>query len=256
MDISQPITTLPPEWQAQINEMFRQFSVRADAERKAAEAAFELKLENERKAAEAKREEERKIAEAERRAAEAKREEERKIAEAERQAAAAEREKERKIVEAELKKSQKAFNRSYNRIADRIGDIVSDMVEGNILRKFRKVGYNFDKCARRVSFDNKKLAIFGEIDLFLEDGEIALIIEVKTKLEIADVREHIERMEKYRRFADAKNDNRRFIAAVAGAVVEKQTVQFAQDEGMFVIVQSGDATKVIKPPEGFKAREW
>jgi hypothetical protein len=91
----------------------------------------------------------------------------------------------------------------------------------------------------------------------LENGEIAILIEVKTTLETADVRTHIERLEKYRKCADLGGfDKRRFIGAVAGAVVPTEVANFAQKKGMYVIVQSGEAVVIVTPPEGFKAKEW
>jgi len=98
----------------------------------------------------------------------------------------------------------------------------------------------------------------GEIDLLLDDGPIGILIEVKTTLKTDDVREHIERIGKYRRYAEEKGfgGQRRFIGAVAGALVSKETAKFAQDNGMYVIVQSGDAIEIVASPEGFRAKEW
>ncbi|GHT34157.1 hypothetical protein FACS189427_00960 [Planctomycetales bacterium] len=156
----------------------------------------------------------------------------------------------------ETREQMKRTDRRIAALGGRIGDIVQAMVEGNILDKFQKLGYGFDICARNVKFQNNKLDIKGEIDLFLEDGDVALLIEVKSKLETADVREHIKRMEKFRCYADAKKENRTFIAAVAGAVVDDTAEEFAHKNGMYVIVQSGDSVKIVKPPKNFKVKEW
>jgi hypothetical protein len=130
------------------------------------------------------------------------------------------------------------------------------MVEGDIFGKFEKLGYHFTGCTRRYKFKNNKLDIKGEIDFFLEDGETAMLVEVKTTLEIEDITHHFERMKKYCRYADAKGDKRELIAAVAGAVVSEKVQEFAHQNGMYVIVQSGDAVKIVKPPKGFQVKEW
>ena len=120
-----------------------------------------------------------------------------------------------------------------------------------------RCGYDVTECSRNRFFENKKLAIRGEIDLFLEDGDVAILIEVKTTLETMDVRNHIERLEKYRRYTDAKgSDKRRFIGAVAGAIVSDEAADFAQKNGLYVIVQSGRAVEIVTPPDGFTAKEW
>ncbi|MDR1491928.1 MAG: hypothetical protein LBT05_04310 [Planctomycetaceae bacterium] len=184
----------------------------------------------------------------------AEREAERKKAEAERET---KREAERAEREAERKKSEKAWEKRFGWLTDKIGEIIEAMVEGDILGKFEKLGYHFTGCTRRYKFKNNKLDIRGEIDFFLEDGDTAMLVEVKTTLEIEDVKYHLERMKKYRRYADAKGDKRTFIAAVAGGAVVSETVrEFAHQNGMYVIVQSGDAVRIVKPPKGFKVKEW
>jgi Skp family chaperone for outer membrane proteins len=186
--------------------------------------------------------------------------------EAERAKAAAEREAERKEREEAEKKAEKKWQKQIGFLSNRIGDIIQAMVEGNIVDKFQRMGYEFTLCATNVKFRNKELNtpgkenvfmdVAGEIDLFLEDGDVAMLVEVKTTLEIADVKEHIARMEKYGRYADAKGDKRRFVAAVAGAVVSKSVREFAHQNGMYAIVQSGESVRIVPPPEGFKPQEW
>jgi hypothetical protein len=157
----------------------------------------------------------------------------------------------------ETDRRMKETDKKISALGSRIGEIIENMVAGNIVDKFQVLGYDVTECSRRVSFENKDLRIRGEIDLLLDDGDIAVLIEVKTSLETADVRNHMERLEKYRRYVDAKGNNtRRFIGAVAGAVVTKEAADFAQASGMYVIVQSGEAVEIVPQPEGFSAKEW
>jgi hypothetical protein len=57
--------------------------------------------------------------------------------------------------------------------------------------------------------------IYAEIDVFLENGDAALAVEVKTRANTADVREYVERMQKLRRYFDLHNDRRALYGAVA-----------------------------------------
>jgi DNA mismatch repair ATPase MutL len=243
---------MPQHLYEQIMELFRQAEIQrqqAEIQRQQAEIqrqAREEKWNKEEKERQTKRAEEEK----ERQAKQA---EEEKV----RRAKKAEEEKERQAkVAEELAQFRKEFNRGFAKIQDRIGEIIEEMVRGDIVGKFQKLDYEFTQCARRVEFENKKLRVAGEIDLFLEDGDLAMLIEVKTTLETADVKRHVERLEKYRRYANARRDKRRFVAAVAGALVPDEVRRFAQENGMYVIVQSGESVKIIKPPKGFKPHEW
>jgi hypothetical protein len=130
------------------------------------------------------------------------------------------------------------------------------MVEGGVVRKFRELGYPFTQCARRVEFENKELEISGELDLFLENGDCALAVEVKTNLSIRDVQDHVKRLEKFSRYARAKGDKRQFLAAVGGAVVRKEVQEYALKQGIYVILQSGETIEIAPLPKGFKAKLW
>lgn len=165
----------------------------------------------------------------------------------------------------EMRAMRKSLDKSIAKLGSRIGEIIEHMVKGNIVEKFQALGFDVTGCSPRKTFKIKELGISGEIDLFIDDGPVAILVEVKTSLETADVREHVKRLEKYRRYVDARVANsdirpffgaRRFIGAVAGAVVSKEAVQFALENGMYVITQSGRAVEILTPPEGFQPKEW
>ena len=154
----------------------------------------------------------------------------------------------------EREKQEKKLNQKLAELGDRIGELIEMMVENGVVRMFKNLGYDFDVCCRHVDFRYPPLGIDGEIDFFLENGEIALLVEVKTNLTVGDVRDHLERMTQYRTLADAKKDKRQFIAAVAGGVIRKNVRTFALKQGMYVIQQSGDSLEII-PPVG-KPKVW
>ena len=162
--------------------------------------------------------------------------------------------------DAELARIEKETNRKIGKLTGRIGMLVEHMVGGRILDKFQVLGYKVDHYSRNHYYQNSKLGISGEIDLILQDGDIAIFIEVKTTLETADVRKHLEKMAEYRIYADAAKilwpPTTRFIGAVAGAIVEDEAMKFAHENGLYVIVQSGEAVEIVSTPEGFKAKEW
>ena len=149
-------------------------------------------------------------------------------------------------------------NKNVGGLSSNVGEIIKNMVAGNIDEKFQAVGYHeIDKVYEKVKFKNKKLDIDGEIDLFLENGGFVILIEVKTTLEAKDVTDHVERIEKYRRYIDAKGgDKRRFIGAVAGGGIVGDAIKVARKNGLYVIVQSGEAVEILPTPDGFVATEW
>ena len=159
--------------------------------------------------------------------------------------------------DAEYDRVRKETNKKISDLGSRIGEIVEHMLGGKILDKFQALGYSVDDYTRNHKFRMPKLGIKGEIDLILHDGNTDILIEVKTTLEVADVRDYLEKIEKFRIYADARwKETPRFIGAVAGAVVDEEAIKFAHENGLYTIVQSGEAVNIVPTPEGFKARQW
>jgi hypothetical protein len=146
-------------------------------------------------------------------------------------------------------------DRKISKLGSRIGDLVEELIVPNILEKFNKLGYVFGKVAPRVRYRDSQGVYITEVDILLENGDAALAVEVKTTLTDNDVRDHLRRMEKLRRYADEHQDKRKLLGAVAGAIASEEVKAFAIKNGFFVLEQSGDTVK-ISVPDGFKPREW
>ena len=152
----------------------------------------------------------------------------------------------------------KATQKEIGKLGSRVGEIVENMVAGNIVAQFQELGYDVSSRSENKVFGKKGTSDSGEIDLLLEDGNVAILIEAKTSLKIDDVRAHLERMEKYRRHIDSSGsgEKRRYIGAVAGTVVADNVIQFAHESGLYVIVQSVRTVEILPQPKGFVAKEW
>ena len=163
--------------------------------------------------------------------------------------------------QAQVEKTQvavEATNIAVGSLTRKVGDMSEKLLgEGNLVAQFRDLGIKVKTHSRNKVFGEKGTAESGEIDLFMEDGDVAILVEAKTTLKMNDVRDHIQRMEKYRRFVDADGKNgKRFIGAVAGTVIEENVINFAHDSGLYVIIQSARAVEIISQPEGFVAKKW
>ena len=164
----------------------------------------------------------------------------------------------RKERDAEYDRMRKETNKKIGELTGSMGRVIERMVAGrNIIKQFHDLGYIISSHSRNKTFgEDLPDGNQGEIDLFLENGEIAILIEVKTTFKAKNVGGLKETLERFRYEADTKGDRRRFIGAIAGAVVEREAIKLAHENGMYVIVQSGKAMEILPTPEGFVAREW
>ena len=91
--------------------------------------------------------------------------------------------------------------------------------------------------------------------MLLENGDIVMAVEVKSKVADKDVEEYVEKLETLRDHYRRKDDRRKIQGAIAGAIFGESQKRAAIRAGLYVIVQSGDTMK-IDVPEGFVPREW
>ena len=113
----------------------------------------------------------------------------------------------------------------------------------------------FPEAEPDVEFFDANGKTLTEVDVWLENGEFAMAVEVKSCLSKQDVTDHLKRMEILRRYLDGRRDTRKLLGAAAGAVFKNEAKEYALENGFYVIEQSGDTVQ-IKPPEGFKPRIW
>jgi hypothetical protein len=157
-----------------------------------------------------------------------------------------------------LRQQMKRTDKKIGELTGSMGRVIERMVAGlNIIKQFQDLGYIIESHSRNKTFgDALPKDMRGEIDLFLENGDIAIVIEVKTTFKENDVGYLLNVIEKFRRYADFKGDKRRFMGAVAGAVIEEEAIKRAHENGFYVIAQSGKAMEILPTPEGFQAKEW
>ncbi|GAB6393231.1 MAG: hypothetical protein MdMp014T_2604 [Treponematales bacterium] len=98
------------------------------------------------------------------------------------------------------------------------GDLIEHFAAANVIEKFRALGYEFTRSSRNMVIEDKNRRSLAEVDIFLENGDFVMAMEVKTNLGSADVAEHLHRMDVLRAGADSRGDKRKYLGAVAAAI--------------------------------------
>ena len=122
----------------------------------------------------------------------------------------------------------------------------SRFVEGLIApateRLFKERGIEVDKVFQRVKTHRNGDEM--EVDILAINGEYAVLIEAKSTLKIEDVKEHIERLEKFKTFFP-EYSKRKVVGAVGGIVIEEDSNKYAYRNGLFVIGEGGDTAVIL-----------
>ncbi|MDR2143557.1 MAG: UTP--glucose-1-phosphate uridylyltransferase [Treponema sp.] len=153
----------------------------------------------------------------------------------------------------ETAEQMKETDRKISRLGSRLGDLIEHLTASNILEEFKKQGYEFTRISRNNKIKDEKNRILAEIDILLENGDFAMVVEVKSLLTTSDVKDHIKRMETLRRYADLHGDRRKYVSSVSGALIEEAARDFALRSGIYVIEHPGERIQ-IKSPE--TVRTW
>jgi hypothetical protein len=217
----------------------------AEADRRAAEAdrrAAEAKAEDDRRAAEA--------AEDDRRAAEAKAEADRRAAEAKAEADRRAAETERSMEE--LRRIVANASREVGRLGDRWGLFVENMVAPAVLRLFQERGIEIRHLYRRAVSDIPGAEM--EVDILAVNGDVAVVVEVKSRLAKEDVDEFCETLQQFKQ-AFPERVNHQVYGAVAAIEFVKGIDRYAYRQGLFVIRQCGDSVELAND-ESFQPRAW
>ncbi|MDR1411242.1 MAG: hypothetical protein LBI91_03440 [Spirochaetaceae bacterium] len=223
---------------------------REEADRRMRETDLKMQ-ETDRRMRESREEADRRMQEADRRMRESREETDRLLRESREEADRRMRETDLKMRETDRR--MRETDSKISRLGSRIGDLIEHLTASNILEQFKNQGYEFTRVSRNNKLKDANNRTLAEIDILLENGEFAMVVEVKSLLTLADVKDHMKRMRTLRQYADAHNDARKYVSSVSGALIEDEARDFALETGIYVIEHTGDTVQIRAPD---RVRTW
>ena len=227
---------------------------RQETERILRESLERSRSEFDHRLAESKEEFDRRLAEskeeADRRAAESKAEADRHLAEskaeADRRAAFAEQ----RLTRTEAIAEQ--TNKAVNSLTSRWGRFVENIVAPGVLRLFQERGIAVQEVHQRMK--SRRGSENLEIDIFAVDDEMAVAVEVKSRLTQDDVRHFLKNLERFKT-AFPHYGNYRIYGAMAAIEIDESVDTYGENQGLFIIKQAGDSVCISNKAD-FAPRTW
>jgi hypothetical protein len=156
-----------------------------------------------------------------------------------------------------IEKLVKKNSELYGGLSNNFGAMAENMVGPSIAKRFNEIRFHFNLVANKgseITDENGKT--IAQVDILLENGETVIAVEVKAKPAIKDIAHHIKQLKIVReKWLSIKNERKRVLGAIAGAIFDKTVKDAVRDAGLFVIVQSGDTMK-IEMTEGWTPVEF
>nr|VFJ59387.1 MAG: hypothetical protein BECKFW1821B_GA0114236_104721 [Candidatus Kentron sp. FW] len=157
------------------------------------------------------------------------------------------KETDRKILEMNRETSRK-----IGELGNRLGDFVQEMVRPAVVKLFQAQGIDVREVHPNVSVRRNGGGI--EVDLFVVDDRQAIAVECKSHASTDDIREHLERLNKFKDFFPRYRDVE-LMGAVAAMVMPDEVARYAYHQGLYVLTQSGETVKV-RNDAAFKPKLW
>jgi len=157
----------------------------------------------------------------------------------------------------ENREFRKNLQVASGRFDRKFGELWELMVVPNIKEKFNELGFHFESVGRDLEFDkpNTNGRTLAEVDILLENGDFAIVVEVKDSFKKRYLAEHLDRMKKLKtlpRFA-----NKKLYGAIAAGFIRGESKQQAFEQGFYVVNRPDYMNVEIEPfPKGCKPRAW
>lgn len=157
--------------------------------------------------------------------------------------------------EARLAKAEKIAaqtNQAINSLSSRWGRFVENIVAPAALRLFQDQGMAVQEVYQRVRSARGQRNL--EIDILVVDDDVAVVIEVKSRLTQDSIRQVLRSLEQFKQAFPHYGDYRLY-GAVAAIEIDKDVDTYAHKQGLFLIQQSGDSVAISNMPD-FTPRIW
>jgi len=143
-------------------------------------------------------------------------------------------------------------NKQIGGLTSRWGEFVENLIKPAAARLFQEKGIDVHLTALRVTGQDDKGSI--EIDILVENTTEVVAIEVKSHLEVRDVKQFLQTLERFKK-AFPKHKNDKLYGAVAGIKIDERVNEYAIQEGLFLIQPTGDSV-IIANSHNFEPKIW
>jgi hypothetical protein len=161
--------------------------------------------------------------------------------------------------QASVTENEKVLQRLSEQIDDLIDDLggtwglfVENLVAPACETLFLERGIPVHQVSQRIK--KRKDGETLEIDILVLNQEHTLVVEVKSRLSVADVQEFITDLQRFRHFFPEYAQNQLY-GAVAGIIIDEGADRYAYRQGLFVLAQSGETIALLNNDE-FQPKAW
>ena len=153
-----------------------------------------------------------------------------------------ESEQRRKELELQMKETDRRLKKAEGLFTTQWGKLMETLVEGDLLKLLKQKNIrvvdttmNMKGCYKDQNW---------EIDMLASNGEEIVLVEVKTTLNLQNVKDFIYKLNQFTTWKP-KYKNDKLYGAVAYLKADQGSARYAEKQGLFVIRATGSSSSII-----------
>ncbi|MCY4523461.1 MAG: hypothetical protein OXB84_01850 [Halobacteriovoraceae bacterium] len=147
-------------------------------------------------------------------------------------------------LEKRLSKLSKSIDKANGNFNNKWGEFMEKLVEGDLINLLKSRSIEVISTHPRIKIKDSKNNIVAEFDLVAVNGKEIVVVEVKTSLEVSDVRQFIKKLTAHK--GSLGFQGKTIYAGVAFLSATKEALNLAVLEGLFTLQAPGGEAKVSK----------
>ena len=153
-----------------------------------------------------------------------------------------EAEQRRKELELQMKETDRRLKKAEGLFTTQWGKLMETLVEGDLLKLMKQKNIRVDDTTMNMKGCYKDQN--WEVDILASNGEEIVLVEVKTTLNLQDVKDFIDKLKKFTTWKP-KYKNDKMYGAVAYLKADQGSARYAEKQGLFVIRATGSSSSII-----------
>ena len=132
--------------------------------------------------------------------------------------------------------------------------LVENLVEGGLTKRLKEFGIAVHSTSERKRAKSDTGETTHEFDIIVKNTTEVVVVEVKTTLEVEDVKEFIENLEQFKEIFPEYSEKKVY-GAVAYLTANAKSDKFAMKQKLFAIKAINDSSKIINE-KSFKPKAF
>ncbi|TVR40486.1 MAG: hypothetical protein EA394_07870 [Bacteroidia bacterium] len=157
-----------------------------------------------------------------------------------------------KETDKQFKETDKKLKQLSELFTSQWGKLMESLVEGDLIPLLNARGVKVYRTQQRI--ESKQPGPAYEFDILAENGHELVFVEVKTTMKTGDVKYFLEKLEKVKIWMPRYSDMTVY-GAVAYLRADKNCIQMAENNGLFVIRATGKSASIINS-EDFRPKPF